>query len=359
MLLFTNNANATIASPLALDVAATTITLVDDGAVLLFHPWIRSLTGKVQLATLTHPTMPGQHEIVKITDVSGLTLTVQREYEGTMSAWPAGSTLSARVTAKTLERFLQLNDEGKIEGLSEARGIAYGQAANLGPAARDSDSIALFGNSRVADSIQFSGFPTLQLTRTDGPKGGDINLSFASVGGTDPVDLGQAATWDEFEKRRGSVVVPTIPNGFQYWPDIRSVSDESISSPTEPAFTNASPVVLADVVWNATPIPVVVTTTRFYSLVVTEVGFIAHVKTATTAPSVSIGTLADNTRFANNVALSQITGSGHIHRIPITSGGALVSKDRLQFSVDTAATGGRFLGRFYWRGFIVETDPNL
>ena len=358
MLLFTNNANATIASPLALDVAATTITLVDDGAVLRFHPWIGLPTGNVQLATLTHPTMPGQHEVVMITAVSGLTLTVQREYEGTMSAWPAGSTLSARVTARTLERFPQRNDEGKIEDIG-ARGIAYGQAANLGPDARDSDSIALFGNSRVANSIQLSGFPTLQLTRTDGPEGGDINLSFDSVGGTDPVDLGQAATWSAGAKRRGSVVVPTTPNGFQYWPDIKSVGDESISSPTEPAFAGGSPVVLSDVVWNATPIPVVVTTTRFYSLVVTEVGFIAHVKTATTAPSVSIGTLADNTRFANNVALSQITGSGHIHRIPITSGGALVSNDRLQFSVDTAATGGRFLGRFYWRGFIVETDPNL
>jgi hypothetical protein len=64
------------------------------------------------------------------------------------------------------------------------------------------------------------------------------------------------------------------------------------------------------------------------------------------------------TRFANGVTLSQITGNNCVHRIILSAGGAMVTGEALTFAVDTAAAGGRCMGRFYWRGIFIEAGEN-
>jgi hypothetical protein len=101
MLGFTNNAEAALVG--AIDSGDDQITVDDAGAFLGYFD-----DGGVQLATLTNPATPGVVEIIEIYDRAGNVLEVNRAREGTAAqAWPAGSTLSARVTAGMLASFLQ------------------------------------------------------------------------------------------------------------------------------------------------------------------------------------------------------------------------------------------------------------
>lgn len=88
------------------------------------------------------------------------------------------------------------------------------------------------------------------------------------------------------------------------------------------------------------------------ALVVTEVGFVCASYGGGSAPVVSIGADSSLTQFASSVALSQITAAGHVHRIPVSVGGAACVGD-LTFSLVTPSSGD-FRGRFYWKGFFLE-----
>ncbi len=355
MHLFSNNAATTLAVALDADAGDTAMQVA---SAALFQT-IGPDDGNMQLATLTHPDLAGLYEVVAITETVGVNWTVVREAEGAVQAWPIGTKVEARVTAAMLGTFLQRDPESRKVSNPNG-GNSFALSGAVGGSAKSTASLVFGGASRVANSIQLSGRPYLQLTRSDDGAGIDLNLSYESVGGSIPVDLGSAATWAAGDYFRGSVVVPTVPDGYQYWLDITSVDDALSNDATEPAFDGpGGGAASASGWWFPTALPVDFTTENFIGLVVTEVGFIAHVVTASGTPSVSIGTESNATRFANNVALSQITAGGMIHRIPLSGGGALLNSEPLRFSVDTAATGGRFLGRFYWRGFFVETNPDL
>lgn len=365
MHLFSNNAETTLQSAITSD--AVSITAVADGSAGRFAsiPAGSSGRGRVQLATLTHSSYPGAYEVVKITARVGTAFTVVRGLEGTAQAWPAGTLMSARVTAEMLGAFLQRDDNSVVRNGNGSGLFVFDKSSDVdytshAAASTGNDrSFVYHGRSRLFDAVQLSGYPVLQreMARIGDPSTDhDLNLSYPSVGGSIPVDLGVVPAWDAVGYSRGAVVVPTTPNGHQYWLEIASIDDETSSETTEPAWTTSEAPAVAGT-WRATPMPIDIDRDFVHDIVVTEVGFIAHVATATTPPSVSIGTAADRTRWANSVALSQISGNGQIHRIPITAGGAL-ARD-IRFSVDTAATGGRFLGRFYWRGFFVEIDTGL
>lgn len=355
MHLFSNNAVTTLAAALDADAGDTAMQVA---SAALFQT-IGAGDGNMQLATLTHPDLAGLYEVVAITETDGVNWTVIREAEGAVQAWPIGTKVEARVTAGMLNTFLQRDPDSRRVNNPNG-GSSFALSGAVAGSAKSTASLVFGGASRVANSIQLSGRPYLQLTRSDDGSGIDYNLSYESVGGSIPVDLGSAATWSAGDYFRGSVVVPTVPDGYQYWLAISSVDDALSNDATEPAFDGpGGGVASAAGWWFPTALPVDITTENFVGLVVTEVGFIAHVMTASGAPNVSIGTASNATRFANNVALSQITAGGMIHRIPLSAGGALLNSEPLRFSVDTAATGGRFLGRFYWRGFFVETNPDL
>lgn len=156
----------------------------------------------------------------------------------------------------------------------------------------------------------------------------------------------------------GSVVAPPTPDGFNY---VFQAADgwQSSQTTTTPSFsgTNSSCDALnsASVVglWVPIPDPLIINLNfpNSYGLMLTEVGFICMDYGATTDASISVGTSAATTRFASAVALADVDATGDVHRIPVTTGGAMV--DNLRFTLSTAAT-GNLVGRFYWRGFFVQ-----
>lgn len=378
-LLFSNNAEAVLTNEIY--PGEEVFLVVNDGSENMFRsPQLASPPG-AQLATLTHTDLPGEYEVIRITSRTGNEFTVERGVEkitgsdpesraiqGGARYWPAGAKMSARVTAGTLAAVatgqgVVSRENSVILGVSVAADEYKTGAVS---SSQSPYSLVFEGRSRVGNAIQLSGFPVLQLENFAirnyyGTQSIEKNMSYPSIGGSFPVDLGSPQTFSAPASfARGSVVVPTTPNGFQYWLEIDHIDVSQVVTDAEPDWGNIDEYSLAVEVtysgnaarWRPTAMPIEFEQTTYHPLVITEVGFIAHKVTATTPPSVSIGTAAVPGRFASNVALSQITGDGCIHRIPITTGGVIARE--LHFKLDTAASGGQFLGRFYWRGFFVE-----
>lgn len=380
-LLFSNNAETTLANAVT-TLSQTSLVAVSDGSANMFRSPQNATPPGSQLATLTHPDFPGEYEIVRITARTGNVFTVERAAEvrdygeepdpesmsvqGKSKLWPAGTKLSARITAGTLNA-LQTGD-GMITRPGSIVMDVTAQDYQSQAAANDW-SLVFSGRANRGFAVQLSAYRMLLMENAVikdqyYPADQDFNMSSPSVGGTFPVDLGVPPAWaPSTYYPRGAVIVPTTPDGNQYWAELDRVDESSLwTAGTEPSWV-PDPVTngvedgfdpnINRGRWRATAMPINFGQSLFYPLVVTEVGFIAHKVTATTTPSISIGTAADPTKFAANVALSQITGDGCVHRIPITTGGVM-TRD-LHYKVDTAATGGQFLGRFYWRGFFVDT----
>ena len=361
MLLFSNNSETTLAAELLADPGALSITASGDGSALTF-PAITAGSGEM-LATLTNETIPGAYEIVTITQHDGVSFSVDRAAEETtLRAWPAGTKMSARVTAGMLRAISGGPPEGAKFSVGASIVMSPGDATYPGEAESSQPySFVVAGRSRLSGVSQISMPSVLQLE--NGGVGSqyygeyqDINLAYPSIGGTFAVDLGVPPVWQAITLYpRGSVVSPTVPNGKQYWAETEEIARTMQSGPDEPNWLEGAPEdgpAAPEGTWRPTLVPISFTQTTFHPLVVTEVGFIAHKANAATLPRISIGTPASPTMFAGNIELTQITGDGCIHRIPIASGGPMVNA--MQYTVDTAATGGQFLGRFYWRGFFVE-----
>ena len=340
--LFSNNAETVLASALTSDSGDPGYgTIVTTGAGLdgFANPsGTRSLR-----ATITDATMPGQWEVVMIRQIDGVNLTVDRGVElpwdaGGPMAWPAGAKVSVRVTAGMLEAFVQMQPNGFF-----------------GPALSGTDRFAALGYPALKKAWpQMLSSPTLNWHRA----GNGMPI----VGGSMFVDLGTPPAWAAGNILHGDVVVPAVADGCQYWACTNQAG--AVYAGTTPDFQGAGthvpldPANLALGYWVPVPMPVnLLVRLEGVRIVVEEVGFIASVVTATAPPTVSIGSNLGSsdprpTRFANAVALSQITDGGESHRIPVALGGQL--SNALTFRVDTPATGGQFAGRFYWRGFYVE-----
>ena len=349
MLLFSNNAEAVLATALAADSNDTEFSVSDAG---MADEFASPTNGQAQLATLTNDSLPGAWEVVRIVSRSNTDFVVVREHElaagaGSIYEWPIGTKISARVTAATLRSFVQYD-------------------AAKAPVHRAS-------SASVGEKFVLSHYPVLRDRRMSA--GGGTPSSFHDpafavevVGGSVPVDLGATETWTSGTPYNPmSVVVPDTPDGFQYWLDLND-DTQATGSQTDVAPTFAgsmggteardgnSPADQVVGYWTYTelPIDIIVDMGVGNGLVLTEVGFIARAVTAAANPFVSIGIEADATEFVNNQQLTQITGSGQVHRFHITAGGPLVEK--LRFKVDTAASGGTFRGRFYWRGFFLNSQ---
>lgn len=340
MFAFLNNCEGVLAE--ALEPGDVKLTLADAGkwGYVTFGP------GVVIRATITHPSNPGGYEVVSILgkDEEALdpdvTYRVERGLEdgaASGASWPAGSKVSARITAEMLEAFPQLHK----------RRFLMAQVAG-GPGYFSLGSFAALSPERARP--------------TDGYFYGsqDENFGVEIAGCSQPVSLSQAPAWQSNSYYTpGAVVSPPVADGFQYWFDplyegatAKTAVAPDFAGDSEPtvAYNDGLPGQPVGF-WVPTPQPVDTEIIFGLGAVLSEVGFIASFKEgAATTPVVSIGDGIDMERFADNVALSQIAGNGHIHRIAIAEGGALPA--RLNFRLDTAATGGQFRGRFYWRGFF-------
>ncbi|MXN31496.1 hypothetical protein [Delftia sp. CH05] len=339
--LFSNNAETALASALTSDSGDPGYgTIVTTGAGLdgFANPsGTRSLR-----ATITDATMPGQWEVVTIRQIDGVNLIVDRGVELPWDAsgpmdWPAGAKVSVRVTAGMLETFVQMQPNGFF-----------------GPALSGADRFAALGYPALKKA-----WPQPLASASSFHRAGN---GMSIVGGSMFVDLGTPPAWAAGNILHGDVVLPATPDGCQYWACTNQ--DSPVYADAAPDFQGAgthvplNPDNLALGYWVPVPMPVsLLVRLQGVRIVVEEVGFIASVVTASSPPTVSIGTDLDSsdprpTRFANAVGLSQITGGGESHRIPIAVGGQL--SNALTFRVDTLAAGGQFAGRFYWRGFYVE-----
>ncbi len=345
MLLFSNNAEANLAAALPGSYSNAEITVTDSGQADTFAA---PASGQWQLATLTDSSLPGMFEVVKITGRAGPLFTVERGHElpagaSSLPSWPAGAKLSARITAKTL--------------------AAFAQAAAMEPSVTAADT--------GSGSFVFTSLPALRQLRsqpTSGFASSAVDRNFATEvsGWSQPVDLGVPITWNSSPHGISDVVVPTVPNGNQYWFDPTDYSQYTQAyTDVEPdfnnpefspvvAYTGTSPDVQAAGFWVPTEMPVALSIFfGGYKLIVSEVGFVVFDKTSTTNPVVNFGEQGNSARFASAVELNQVTGSQGMHRIPVVAGGAFTNS--LSFEVVTAAAGGSFRGRFYWRGFLMDT----
>lgn len=330
--LFSNNAATTISG--AITDSATSITLATGTGALFASP--DALDDELQVATLVDgPAV----EIVRITARSGDTLTVERGQEGTDAvAWASGAKIEARITAGMLGRLLQNRDtssnlfiNAEPSGLSSNNWVIGGYPALVRPAA-------------------------ISLSM-------DRHMTVDATGATFSVNLGVVPTWAAGTSYLdGQAVLPTTPNGNQYLLRIRQQPYTDLTSGTvEPAFDDTFVPIdfdAADSVnkWVGVDLAggftqsVQSSAMRFYP---TEVGFIClEWDGVTLAPSISIGTNDDDGKYASNVALSSITGPNQIHRIPVTSNEGVTG---VRFKLNTAAGGGKFVGRFFYKGLFVET----
>ncbi|WP_423454261.1 hypothetical protein [Ottowia sp. VDI28] len=351
---FVNNARATLTGTLGAS-ATNVLKSSLDGWESLSVPESGAFG---LLVTITSPAEPGEMEIIRITAASGTAIYMARGLEGTTAReWLTGAILEARITAGALNSFLSMGIDG--EGSFEP-----GELANYRWLVG-----AKTGYPALSMVTRTTGFPVLEVRDWAGQSPQDQNPSPSReiVNGSVVVGLGTIPAWASSTTYvPGSVVQPTTPNGYQY--SVGDVYDTTVGT-VQPDFSASMPNSTSEYIsgnltriWVPTPIPAVVAVTLAGSsdfsgldpagFVVTEVGAICFsLESEATTPVVSIGTQADQTRFADSVALDQITAAGHIHRIAVTAGGAPV--EDLVFTVETPSD-KQYMGRFYWKGFYVQ-----
>lgn len=348
---FSNNAVGTLAS--ALDDVETTVALVSEAGAARFAALG---VGDFQRATITNPATPEAFEIVRITANDGLSLTVERGNDGTTAAaWPAGSKISARVTAGMLDDLassgLQADDRYGRQFKTAGAGLVVNGRADL------SDDVVQLGGYNMLQ--KYGAAPTEVYGM--GRFWQDKNMAHESVGGSPFVDLKDAAayTWaPNGDYPDGSIVAPPTPDGFLYL--FQSLDWRSTQTTTLPGFNGSGYPVDAlgadnAVVGQWLPLPTPLAFTLGFTglvggIVLSEVGFICTEHGAGTAPVVSIGTNETPTSLVNSVALSQIAGAGQVHRFPVNPAGAPLME--IKFTLNTPSD-AMFYGRFYWRGFFL------
>lgn len=393
--LFSNNARSTLAAEsLAAD---TTIELVSSAG------FSAPAAGQYELATLTNAAGT-LIEIVKITDNSANVLTVERAQEGTAALdWPVGTVIDGRVTAGTLSRMAQgFHNGGNARGqfainlqseLSSPAEVATGYAAiTLGVGTRASsnsavaigtdshadapESSALWGAvNRLAWSVMSARFSAIPMDDYS-DEWEQTAQAPESVLCSPYLDLAVPSTWSAgIIYHHGDIVIPTTPDGFQYrlWtPDdpvartTKQVMDTTgATEPVWPASLGsavAELLIQGDPDWEGQWIcqdPTIGYTMQnppegsvFFP---TQFGFLCHdtVSTLTGTPVVSIGVVGDTTRYVSmqNVSISVAHG---FHLFTSTPALAVQATEQLLFTLDTPATAGRCVGRFFAKGFFVE-----
>jgi hypothetical protein len=166
----------------------------------------------------------------------------------------------------------------------------------------------------------------------------------------------------------GAVVRPTTPNGFQYrlWVGASfdpGATNTLLSASPEPEWPETIEWDVwfdgdANGKWVASdPIAGIDETIPagmiFYP---SEVGFVCFNHSGVTGqPFVSIGTAAAPALLVNNQQLTAISGANQVHRFTSMPANGITD---LRITLVTAATGTspRFHGRFYAKGFFIQTQ---
>jgi hypothetical protein len=185
---------------------------------------------------------------------------------------------------------------------------------------------------------------------------------------SEPMDLTGGAVWaGEASAKHGYVVKPSTPNGCQYvrwdtnydyWgtPDL-AMYTPGITGASEP---EAWPTTFADSVsdgdgdWVCIPHDGSYVLTLPVPMVVEEVGFIALDTSGISAQAnVSIGTTGDLTRLVNNQPTVNLGVDTPYSVCKWSLSQPRVVPD-ITIKLDTLAAGTRCLGRFYFKGYLIN-----
>lgn len=331
---FTNNGVATLAA--AIDASAGTITL-GAGEGDRFAA-IDTSGGDVQALTLTSPELPDAVEIIEIYGRSSGSdvLEVRRGMDGTAAIeWPAGTTVSARVTAGMLESFAQGSFDGYLR-------VPEGTV----PLSRD-----ISGNQFVIQRYDHAGGPAF------------ANTGLETFWLSPRVNLGVVQAWAPGEYySEGAVVAPTVPNGFQYVlmvDNYRLYAPSIRSEATEPVWPTAAGDSVGDgqsrtgswVAANLTD-GLLGDEIEASAILLSEVGFICAGTVGVTAPP-SISVYGGSVALVAAQPLSAISAANDVHRFNALPGKMIGT---MRFKLDTPAMGGPFSGWFYAKGAIIQTD---
>lgn len=393
MQLFSNNARAVLAQvlltqdPVQWWKPQTRITVVADGgsdtfALQVDDPGASEPSSDYQYATLSHESVPGVYEVVKLIQrLSANEYEVMRGEDGTeVLEWPIGTAMEGRVTAGMLGGLVQENYDRPVVHRDQ-------QGVMEVPSGRSFLAGCLVHPGSPENMVQISGWPVMQEARRDNLK---FNLQDANqitpevMGRTMLVSLGRVDAWTSGRYDEGAILRPAVDDGYQYVlacenPFASGGSRAGGDILQEPDFVNgleSGGYILVPMSLFGTPMgdgrliqvslpldedfQAVGNTYAYYSgcgqyLMPTEIGFVCTKFDGTAAPNVSIGTPEDHTCFVNNQSMEQISGVRQCQRWPITAGGALVQ--HLHFKTETPAA-GVFEGFFFWRGVIMNLLPD-
>ena len=332
---FTNNGVAALA--VAINASVGTITLgAGEGDRFA---GISISSDDVQHLTITSPDLPDVVEIIEVYErVSGTdVLEVQRGMDGTAAvAWPAGATVSARVTAGMLESFAQGSRDDYVNA---PEGVV--------PLSRD-----ISGTQFVVQRHSHAGGPAF------------ANTGVETFWLSPRVNLGVVQAWAPGEYySEGAIVAPTVPNGFQY---VLSMDDYQLYGPsiksetTEPVWPTAAGGDVSDGQtrtgsWVAANLSsgLLLEAPEATAILLSEVGFIcANTVGVTAPPSISVTDYGGSVALVAAQPLSAISAANDVHRFNALPGKML---ENVRFKLDTPAMGGPFSGWFYAKGAIIQT----
>lgn len=405
--LFTNNAEATLAAPIApSDVSIT----LDSGQGALFAS---PTGGDWQLATID---LGASKEVVKITGRAGDVLTVVRGQEGTSAvSASAGATIEGRVTAGTMASCQRNMSQASgalaighdpsgsyssaaADGGCTAYGLGAtasgpsGTALGFGAQANGNSALAVgvyakaiathatgVGGYAYAESAtavgpdatnwtawswRIAGMPCLQRDDWWFGSGAEMYASAEANFATPWVDLGNGAPWAATTVYKdGDVVVPTTPNGKQYhlWHgsyDAQAKPNQFTSGSTEPTW----PTTAGDSVTESGNDWICLDAANGFEMSIpaemvfypSEIGFICfNHANVSAAPYVSVGVTGTPGAFVNNQQLTGITGANQRQAFTGFKDGVTTA---MTFKVNTPAAGtnSKFHGRFYVKGTFIQ-----
>jgi len=329
------------------------ITPVDTSIVLVDSSQFPTPSiGQYFLATLTDGKIPETVEIIRVNsnDTASGTLTVVRGFDVEDTAarsWITGTKLEMRITAGALSVF--------GHGIDTSGSIA-------------ADSLSLnAGANRVASTIMIGAFPCVKM---DDWNDADELYSQApeTVMCSPYFDLGVPATWlaDE-DYTHGSIVQPTTPDGYQYravMPDNPNFLTRKlvyVSGMTEPTWGEVTYDQAITWIQQDPSVGYFMQSPPAGSIFVpTLFGFISHIAVVgpLTLINVSVGTAAEVDRYVSNAVVDVSNPNEFCTWLPAVNL-AVTNAESLRFTLTTASTTGRCVGRFFVRGFFVELPDHL
>lgn len=304
-------------------------------------------------ATISNSAVSDAVEIVYITALDGTadSITVLRGREGTeFGPWPAGSKLQCRVTAGMLaSQRLETMFDADNYGLSICFG---GNIKAQDGKLRPDGSVPKGDFAIVPNSWAIGGFPVLpESGRADSPP---MSTAVEGVGVSSSVELGVAPDYDSnADYYAGSIVKLANPPHTVYSRNRHFDLGGVKAAPGHAAFWSVVAVDADGGIFRVSFEDYDDPDVWFYP---SEIGFICDQHSATSTPVVSVGELdgAGNVVSLNNLAsgvsLSDIDGAHQ--RVALTNSVKRGVKGMI-FSIGTAAAGGSFKGRFYWKGLFV------